>query len=74
MKIFYLAIQISRDDKWYAYVLPIPEYQNAYAILKDIPNIVTANIFETKKHAREVVLAWNENFKTYGVYMYDETF
>ena len=74
MKTFYLAIQISRDDKWYAYMLPVLEYINVWAMLKEIPNVVTANIFATKTHARNVVTAWNENFKKYGMYMYDETF
>ena len=73
-KKFYLAIQISRDNKWYAYMWPVLEYVNVYAMLKDIPDVVSANIFATKTHARDVVMAWNENFKTNGVYMYDETF
>ena len=74
MKKFYLAIQICRNEKYYAYLLPVLEYVNVYAMLKDIPDIVTVNIFNTKTHARDVVLAWNDSFQSNGVFMFDETF
>ena len=74
MKKFYLAIQICRGEKYAAFLLPVPEYQNVYAMLKDIPDIVCANICQTKTAARETVRAWNDTFKYSGVFLYDENF
>lgn len=74
MKKFYIAIQQCRDDKYYAFVQVIPEYQNAYAILSEIPDIVCANIFQTRKAARETVDAWNTTFKYTGVAMYPDSY
>ena len=74
MKKFYIAIQQCCNDKYYAFVRVIPEYQNAYAILNEIPNIVTANIFATRKAAWDTVNAWNETFKYTGVAMYPDSY
>ena len=74
MKKFYLAIQICRNEKYYAYMLPVLEYVNIYAMLNDIPDIITVNIFATKTHARDVVRAWNDTFQRGGVFLFDETF
>ena len=74
MKKFYLAIQICRDEKYAAYLLPVPDYQNVYAMLKDIPDIVCATIFSTKTDAQKTVRAWNDMFKNNGAFLFDETF
>ena len=71
MKKFYLAIQICRNEKYAAYLLPVPDFQNVYAMLKDIPDIVCATICATKTAARATVNAWNEMFKNTGVYLFD---
>ena len=74
MKKFYLAIQICRGEKYAAYLLPVPDYQNVYAMLKDIPDIVCATICGSKTAARETVRAWNDTFQHTGVFLFDETF
>ena len=74
MKKFYLAIQICRNEKYAAYLLPVPDYQNVYAMLKDIPDIVCATIFSTKTDAQKTVRAWNDMFKNNGGFLFDETF
>lgn len=71
MKKFYLAIQVCRDEKYYAFLLPVPDYQNVYAMLKDIPDIVCATIFSTKTAARDTVKAWNDMFQHNGCFLYD---
>ena len=74
MKKFYLAIQICRDEKFAAYLLPVPDYQNVYAMLNDIPDIVCATIFNTKTDAQKTVRAWNDMFSNDGIFLFDETF
>lgn len=74
MKKFYLGIQICRNKKYYACLLQVPDYQNVYAMLKDIPDIVCATIFHTKKDASATVDGWNIMFKRNGNYLFDETF
>lgn len=74
MKKFYLAIQVCRNEKYYAFLMPVPDYQNVYAILKDIPDIVCANICSTKTTAQAVVNGWNDAFQYTGVFLYDDTF
>lgn len=74
MKKFYLAIQICRVEKYAAYLLPVPDYQNVYAMLKDIPDIVCATIFSTKTDAQKTVSAWNDTFQHTGVFLFDDNF
>lgn len=70
MKYFYFAVQIKENEKYYAYVIKTSEYENLVSLFK-IKGIVSANIFETKKHADEVVNAWNNGYKTNGKYLFD---
>ena len=72
MKKFYLAIQVCRNEKYYAFLMPVPDYQNVYAMLKDVPDIVCATIFSTKKAASETVDAWNVAFMSSGTFYYDD--
>ena len=74
MKKYYLAIQVCRKGKRYAFLLPVPGYQNVYAMLQDIPDITCANIYSTKTSATATVKAWNDTFQRNGVFMYDENF
>ena len=74
MKKYYLAIQICRGEKYAAFLLPVPDYQNVYAMLKDIPDIVCATIFTTKTDAQKTVRAWNDMFKHNDGFLFDETF
>lgn len=74
MKKHYLAIQICRGEKYAALLLPVPDYQNVYAMLKDIPDIVCATICSTKTSATATVKAWNDTFQYNGVFLYDSNF
>ena len=73
MKHFYIVVQVEDNGKYYAYVVKVSESDNLLSKLK-IKNIVTANIFRTKKKAKEVVEEWNRIHKENGNYMFDMTF
>lgn len=72
MKRFYVTIQIMENGKYYAYYITVSTADNLLSILK-IKNIITANIFETKKRAGEVMKAWNDGFVANGTYLFDSS-
>ena len=72
MKNFYIAVQIiNESNKKYSYVLKVGESDNLLTKLK-IPNIVFANICQTKKQAEEIVHVWNQGFIKNHEYMFNE--
>ena len=71
MKKFYIVVQITENNKNYAYVITVSESDNLLSKLK-ILNIKSANIFATKKRAYEVAERWNACFKANGTYYFDE--
>ena len=72
-KKFWLAIQIRRENGCMdALILPVTENEDAAAKL-NIRGIVSANIFASQKHAREVGLAWRDDFRAKGIYYWDST-
>lgn len=71
MKNFYIVVQITENNKHYAYVVKVSESDNLLSKLK-ITNIQSANIFPTKKRAYEVAEYWNACFKANGTYYFDE--
>lgn len=70
MKNFYIAVQIKENDKWYAYTVKVESYDNLLSKLK-IPNIITANICQSKKEAESWVQCWNDTWKADNRYMFD---
>jgi hypothetical protein len=73
MKIFYIAVQICENEKYYAYIVKATESDNLLSKLS-IQNVITANICPTKKRAAEIVEFWRECYKRNGNYMFSETF
>jgi hypothetical protein len=71
MKKYYLAITIKENEKYYSYVLTVPESINLIAALK-IKNIYNAMICRTKKTAGEIVDIWNETYKHNNSYLFDD--
>lgn len=69
----YAAVTVEENGKYYAYVIPFSSSDNALCKLA-VKNILHANIYTTKKHAAEVVTAWNDAYKANGTYMFSETF
>lgn len=73
MKNFYIAVQIKENEKYYAYMVRVTECDNLLSKLA-IKNIITANIFPTKKAAAAAVDAWRAGYRANGIYLFDETF
>lgn len=71
IKKYWIAVQIEENGKYSAAAVPCGEHENAWTKLSQIPGIVTANIFATKKAAAQTVLAWRDGFRAAGVYMWD---
>lgn len=70
-KSHWLAITITENGKHYSYVWKVPGSNNLWAFLKDIPNISSANICDTKKAAKELVTFWNDSYRQNGTCLYD---
>ena len=68
----YVWYVISRKNKdgMYAYAQPIGRYINIASFVKDFPDIETMNACNTKKRAKEIAQAWNEQYKANGTYMF----
>lgn len=71
IKKYWIAIQVQKDGKYSAAVLPVTECDNIYSKLAAVPGIVTANIFDTNKAAAQTVRAWVDGFRAAGCYMWD---
>lgn len=71
IKKYWIAIQIQQHGKYSAAVLPVTECDNIYTKLSGIPDLVSANIYDTNKQAAAVVRTWVEGFRAAGVYMWD---
>lgn len=70
MKKYYIAVTIQENEKYYSYVLTVPECINLIKAL-EIKNIYNALICSTKKSAAEIVEMWNDTYKCNGSYMFD---
>lgn len=70
MKKYYIAVTVQENEKYYSYVLTVPESDNLISKLR-IKNIYNAMICSTKKSAAEIVKAWNDTYKYNGSYMFD---
>ena len=71
MKKYYIAVTIKENEKYYSYVLTVPESNNLIAALK-IKNIYNALICSTKKSAGEIVKEWNKTYKNNNSYLFDD--
>ena len=70
-KKYWIAVQIRHDNgKMDACIIPVTECDNIAAKLQ-IRGIVSANIYDTKKRAAAVVLAWRDGFRAAGAYYWD---
>ena len=73
MKHFYIAAQVEENGKFYAYVIKASNGSNLLISL-DVPGVIAANIFHTRKEARLTVDYWNDRARENGNYMFSETF
>ena len=69
MKNYYIAVSISENEKYYAYMIKATSSDNLLSKLK-IKNIISANICETKKSASEIIKLWNDGYKANGTSLF----
>jgi hypothetical protein len=58
------------NDKYYSYVLKVPEAQNLLSALK-IKNIINATICPTKRQAQAIAVFNNNIYRKNGAYLFD---
>ena len=66
----YIAVTVSENGKYYAYMIKHNNSNNLLNIAS-IKGILHANICDTKKEAERIVEQWNESYKQNGTYMFD---
>ena len=71
MKKYYIGVQVEEDGKYYAYAIIATTSDNLLSKLS-VKNIITANIFNSRKEARAVCGMWNKGFKENGKYLFDD--
>lgn len=69
MKNFYFVVNVKENDKLYAYVAKATEKDELLSKFK-IKNVISVNIFPTKKRADEIAKFWNECYKKNGTYLF----
>ena len=72
-KTSYIAITVSENGKFYSFVVKNRHNTSLLYALR-IKGIVSANICDTMKKAREIVKEWNDTYKRNGTYMFADTF
>lgn len=73
-KKLYIAVTVEENGKYYSWVHITRANNNLLNVLSSIQNIITANICDTLKSAKEIVSTWNEAYKHNGTYMFSEPF
>ena len=71
IKKYWIAVQTEQRGKYSAVVIPVTECDNIYTKLAAVPGIVSANIYDTKKQAAQIVRAWVDGFRAAGCYLWD---
>lgn len=73
-KKLYIAVTVEENGKFYSWVHITKANNNLIDVLSSIQNIITANVCDTLKSAKEIVLAWNETYKRNGTYIFSKPF
>ena len=68
-KTTFIAVTVHEDGKYYSYAIKTKNNNNLLSVL-NIKGIVSANVCDTFKKAREIVDYWNECYKRNGTYMF----
>lgn len=73
MKNIYIAAQVKKENKFYAYIIPVRIGSNLEDQLQFHPDTPIKHLCETRKQAAELVKDWNETFKRNHTYLFDTT-
>ena len=69
-KKLFIAVTVEENARFYAYVVKVAANNNLLSVFSGISGIVSANVCDTLKSARETVAAWNDTFKGNGTYLF----
>lgn len=70
------VLEYHKDDKHYAHAFRLRNNINLVSFMQDHlkAGLVSMNPCSTKKHAFEIVKAWNDGWKSENKYLFSETF
>jgi hypothetical protein len=71
MKNFYILATEKQGTKYNAFVFRYYQNYNLLSVLKQYPNIITANIYDSKAKAEEIAQEYNNGYKKNGNYLFD---
>jgi hypothetical protein len=69
---FYIAMTFCVDGKYFAQSITATELSNVASFFQEQKNLVSANVFKTKKKAAEATKSWNEEFIKNKSYYYQD--
>lgn len=67
----FMVVSVSENGKMYAWAFKVAACQNLVDVLSSIKNLLTANVCDTLKAAKEIASDWNEAYKRNGTYLFD---
>lgn len=70
-KRIYLALTVCENGKYYSWAQKSASNNNLLSVLA-VKNLISANICDTFKKAKEIVSAWNDTYRANGTYLYDD--
>ena len=72
-KQIYLALTVCENGKYYSWAMRTGSNNNLLSVLA-IKNLISANVCDTFKRAKEIVSAWNETYRINGTYLFEDAF
>lgn len=70
-KTIFLAMTICENGKYYSYAFKTRANNNLLCVLS-APNLISANVCDTFKKAKEIVKAWNDAYRANGTYLFGD--
>lgn len=72
MKYIYLAVNTCTNGRYYAFTVRTAQNNNLISVLNGIADIVSANVYRTKKECDEVTQFWNQCYIRNGTYLFSK--
>lgn len=70
-KTIFLAMTVCENNKYYSWVQKTASNNNLLSVLAT-KNLISANVCDTFKKAKEIVSAWNDTYRANRTYLYDD--
>lgn len=71
-KNIFLALTVEENGKFYSWAYKTPSRNNLCSVLDGFANLITANVCDSFREAKEIVSAWNDAYRTNGTYLFDD--